>query len=124
MKTLNTLSSDEQEKIKAKQEHEIHTVGVMIGIYCKDKHKYQIKNEARLCPECQKLMDYVTIRTKHCPHMAEKTFCSACKTHCYAPAKRKQIQEVMRYSGPRMMFHAPLLALYHWYIQLKMKFEK
>ncbi len=35
--------------------------------------------------------------------------------------KRQQIQAVMRYSGPRMLFYAPRLAIYHLYIQLKSK---
>ncbi len=29
-------------------------------------------------------------------HMETKTFCSACKTHCYKPQMREAIRQVMR----------------------------
>ena len=103
--------------VEKKRQHELDTVSLMINIYCRGKHH----TTKGLCPSCQELADYVSQRTKHCPHMADKTFCSACKTHCYAPKKRQQIQAVMRYSGPRMLFHAPRPAIYHLYIQLKSK---
>ena len=48
-----------------------------------------------------------------CPHMETKTFCSCCKTHCYKPDMKQKIKEVMRYSGPRMLFHHPVLAVKH-----------
>lgn len=104
--------------IEKKRHHEFDTVFRMIQIYCHGNHHVS----HGLCPSCQELVEYVHQRTAHCPHMADKTFCSACKTHCYAPARRQQIQEVMRYSGPRMIFHAPWLVIYHLYIQLKSKF--
>lgn len=109
------MAADSLEK---KRQHELDTVSLMIHIYCRGKHHTQ----HTLCPSCQNLADYVSQRTQHCPHMADKTFCSACQTHCYAPEKRRQIQEVMRYSGPRMLFYAPRLVIYHLYIQLKSKF--
>ena len=52
-------------------------------------------------------------RVDHCPHMETKTFCSACKTHCYKPQMREAIRQVMRWSGPRMIFHHPVLAIRH-----------
>ena len=103
--------------VEKKRRHELDTVSLMIHIYCRGNHR----TKEGLCPSCQELADYVKQRTKHCPHMAEKTFCSACKTHCYSPKRRRQIQTVMRYSGPRMLFYAPRLALSHVYIQLKSK---
>ena len=45
--------------------------------------------------------------------MKEKTFCSQCRIHCYEKTMQKQIKQVMRYSGPRMIFYHPLLALRH-----------
>lgn len=103
--------------VEKKRQHELDTVSLIINIYCRDKHH----TTEGLCPSCQKLADYVSQRTKRCPHMANKTFCSACKTHCYSPERQQQIQAVMRYSGPRMLFHAPRPAIYHLYIQLKSK---
>lgn len=106
--------------IEEKRQHELHTVKLMLEIYCRGKHHQ--KNG--FCPECETLWHYVEKRVAHCPHMATKTFCSACPTHCYAPAQRQQIQDVMRYSGPRMLLHAPGLALYHLYIQIKTALAK
>ena len=56
---------------------------------------------------------YADARVDHCPHMETKTFCSACKTHCYKPQMREAIRQVMRWSGPRMIFHHPVLAIRH-----------
>lgn len=102
-------------QVEEKRRHEMETISMMIHLYCHGKHGTQ----KGLCPACQDLLNYAETRTKHCPHMAVKTFCSACKTHCYAPERRKQIQDVMRYSGPRMLFYAPKLAIQHLYVQLK-----
>ena len=61
----------------------------------------------------------MTLRTNKCPFMETKTFCSACKVHCYAPEKKEKIKEVMRFSGPRMLWHHPVLAVKHAYITIK-----
>jgi hypothetical protein len=45
--------------------------------------------------------------------MESKTFCSNCKVHCYKPEMREKIREVMRFSGPRMIFHHPITAIRH-----------
>ena len=58
-------------------------------------------------------LNYAAARVDHCPHMETKTFCSACKTHCYKPQMREAIRQVMRWSGPRMIFHHPVLAIRH-----------
>ena len=33
--------------------------------------------------------------------------------HCYQPQMREQIRQVMRYSGPRILFHHPVMAIRH-----------
>lgn len=33
--------------------------------------------------------------------------------HCYQPQMREQIRQVMRYSGPWMLFHHPVMAIRH-----------
>ena len=45
--------------------------------------------------------------------METKTFCSACKVHCYRPEMREKIRAVMRWAGPRMLFVHPVLAVRH-----------
>lgn len=96
----------------SKTVREKQIVEEMITIYCRKRHKNKSKS---LCPQCQALADYARERTDHCPYMAEKSFCSQCKTHCYRSDMREQIRQVMRFAGPRMIFHRPIAALRHLY---------
>lgn len=98
------------EEISRKREKEKNTVRFMIGIYCHRKHRTKGSN---LCNECKALADYALARVEHCPHMASKTFCSACKTHCYKPEMRSRIREVMRFAGPRMIVYCPWMVIKH-----------
>ncbi|WP_306484365.1 nitrous oxide-stimulated promoter family protein [Anaerococcus sp.] len=36
-----------------------------------------------------------------------------CKIHCYEPARREEIREVMRFSGPRFNFYRPGKSIKH-----------
>ena len=95
--------------INKKREKEKKTLRVMIGVYCRGKHKHK----GELCPECQKLLDYALLRTEKCPFMETKTFCSNCSVHCYRPDMREKIRAVMRWAGPRMLLHHPVAAARH-----------
>lgn len=53
--------------------------------------------------------------------METKTFCSNCRVHCYRPDMRAEIREVMRFSGPRMMLHHPVMAVRHLLEMMKEK---
>ena len=85
-------------------------VSEMIALYCRKQHKTP---KGQLCPACQELQDYALARIDKCPFMETKTFCSACKVHCYKPAMREKIRAVMRFSGPRMIFYHPVAAIRH-----------
>lgn len=95
--------------IQTKREREKELVSQMIALYCKKNHH----TKKTLCPECAELQDYAVMRSDKCPFMETKTFCSNCKVHCYKPVMREKIREVMRFSGPRMLFHHPVVALRH-----------
>lgn len=96
-------------KIESKREREKQTVSLMIRIYCKKKHG----TRKGLCPECEELDAYAKMRSDKCPFMETKTFCSNCKVHCYKADMREKIRAVMRFSGPRMMFSHPIMAIRH-----------
>lgn len=96
--------------ITRKLQHEREVVRDMITLYCRKNH-----HSKQLCDECRELADYADERTRKCPYMAEKKFCSLCKTHCYNPQMREKIRQVMRYAGPRMIFHHPIAAFHHLY---------
>jgi hypothetical protein len=97
---------------------EERTIAAMIGTYCRDKHgdrprAADLLDAPVLCEECSGLLAYARRRLKHCPYGADKPTCAHCATHCYKPAMREQVREVMRYAGPRMLREHPLLAAAH-----------
>lgn len=98
-------------KIEKKRKKEQLVVSEMIALYCRKKHGVASKGE--LCPECKKLCEYAQARSEHCPFMEEKTFCANCRVHCYKPDMRERIREVMRFSGPRMIWYHPGMTLWH-----------
>lgn len=88
---------------------EIRTVAAMIRIYCRAHH-----GAAKApCPGCAGLLAYARERIEKCPFGVDKPVCNQCTVHCYKPEMRERIKEVMRYAGPRMMRHHPILALRH-----------
>ncbi len=94
--------------IEKKRQREKKTVSLMISLYCKKKH-----GGKQLCSGCAALEAYARNRSEHCPFMETKTFCANCKVHCYRPEMRQKIREVMRFSGPRMIFYHPIMAVRH-----------
>lgn len=98
-----------RKNVVTKCEREKKIVSQMIALYCKKKHGH----EYGLCEKCMELENYAKLRSDKCPFMETKTFCSNCKVHCYKPEMREKIREVMRYSGPRMIFSHPITAVRH-----------
>ncbi len=97
-----------------KRKQEMQTVYEMIRLYCRSKH-----HSKELCETCNELYSYAQKRIENCPMIETKTFCSQCKIHCYKVDMREQIRKVMRYSGPRMLFVHPIMAISHLYYQMK-----
>ena len=95
--------------VEDKREREKRVVSEMIRLYCRKRHG----TREGLCPECAALKAYAEFRCDKCPFMETKTFCSNCKVHCYKPEMRAKIREVMRFSGPRMLFTHPFTAVRH-----------
>ncbi len=104
------MSAGKQKKVdlQTKRENEKSVIELMIRLYCKGNH-----HTGELCPECTQLLAYAEHRVDVCPFMESKTFCSNCRVHCYKPDMREKVRAVMRYSGPRMLFHHPVLAVRH-----------
>ena len=96
--------------VQTKREREKRMVGEMIALYCRKNHKTK---KGALCEACAGLDAYAKQRSDKCPFMEQKTFCSNCKVHCYKPQMREKIREVMRFSGPRMVFYHPVAAIRH-----------
>ena len=91
-------------------DREKRTIAAMVAIYCRDRHAPRGEMP---CGDCRELLDYAVCRLDRCPFGARKSTCVDCPIHCYKPALRERVKEVMRYAGPRMLLRHPVLALFH-----------
>jgi hypothetical protein len=95
---------------------EERTITVMVGMYCRDHHGGAGTGHSAgdgLCADCAELLAYSRRRLDACRFGAGKPTCATCPVHCYAPAMRERVREVMRYSGPRMLGRHPVLGIAH-----------
>lgn len=89
-------------------EEEKQVVKLMIELYCRKKEKHD-----QLCEECRMLLDYAWKRLDHCKFGEQKSSCKRCPIHCYKPDMREKMRQVMRFSGPRMLWYHPIAAIKH-----------
>ena len=114
------MKKESESQISEKREKEKQLMKTMVTIYCKG-HKHSSGNE--LCPSCMELLSYSYNKINRCPFMETKTFCNNCHVHCYQKEQREKVKEIMRYSGPRMLYHHPIVAIKHAYYTIKQKRE-
>ncbi len=87
---------------------EKETIRKMIALY--EKQCPQASKEAGHYPA---LNDYADKRLDKCVFGEEKPACKQCPVHCYQPAKREEMKQVMRWAGPRMLWRHPILTIRH-----------
>ncbi len=92
---------------------EQRTIGVMLHIWCKAHPLHARSRPGGLCAGCEGLFDYASYRLFKCPYGEEKPTCKTCPIHCYTKDRRKQMHEVMRFAGPRILLRHPALAIWH-----------
>lgn len=80
----------------------------MVAIYCADHH-----HGDNPCEECRAFLAYAEKRLEKCPYGDAKPACAKCPVHCYKRQQRETARAIMRYSGPRMTWRHPWLALMH-----------
>ena len=85
------------------------TFDAMIALFCRAQHACP----DALCADCAGLLAYAHLRLDKCPYGELKPTCVKCPIHCYKPALRERMKVVMRYAGPRMLLHHPVLAIRH-----------
>lgn len=90
---------------------ELKTINAMLKIYCQAHHERTA--DSPLCPDCFQLQQYARKRLLNCPYQQHKPTCGNCPIHCYKKNMRQKVQEVMRFSGPRMAYRHPIMALRH-----------
>ena len=105
MKILLVLKMADGPRIKREKK----TIDAMVRLYC---HKHHGTDD-ELCQGCSELHDYAMLRLSKCPFQENKSTCGKCLVHCYKPDMKEKVAKVMRYSGPRMLLHHPVLALHH-----------
>ena len=93
---------------KNRIDQEKRVVELMIRLYCRKKEK-----NVTLCPQCEELLRYAHARLDRCPFGEKKKACKQCSVHCYKPAMRELMKQVMRFYGPRMLIYAPWEAIRH-----------
>ncbi|NQU24770.1 MAG: nitrous oxide-stimulated promoter family protein [Candidatus Nealsonbacteria bacterium] len=96
-------------RVPARIGREKRAVRAMIRLYCRAKHA----TEEALCTECAELAAYAEGRLDRCPFQEKKSACIDCEVHCYKPDMRARIRTVMRFSGPRLLFRHPIIAVRH-----------
>ncbi|MBF0473374.1 MAG: nitrous oxide-stimulated promoter family protein [Nitrospirae bacterium] len=89
---------------------EKNTIQAMVKLFCEGHHCPE-KNQ--LCPQCTEFAEYALKRLDKCQFQEDKPTCANCTVHCYKPDRREQAKTIMRYSGPKMILHYPLLAIHH-----------
>ena len=99
-----------KDKNMDKKEKDQYILEQFIHIYCRGQHKTP---KGDLCSDCQELLAYAYKRLEHCPQ-DPKPSCKHCEIHCYKPAYREKIREIMRYSGMRLIIRGRLDLLWHY----------
>lgn len=61
----------------------------------------------------QALNAYADKRLDKCVFGENKPACKQCPVHCYQPAKREEMKQIMRWAGPRMLWRHPILTIRH-----------
>jgi hypothetical protein len=90
------------------------TMERMIALYCSREHaETDDRDHDGLCRACADLRDFARRRLSKCPYQEEKPTCAHCPIHCYKPDRRRQMKDVMRIAGPRMLWRHPIFTIRH-----------
>jgi hypothetical protein len=92
-----------------RMKRERKTIKVMIKIFCNRNHK----PKSNLCKDCQQLLDYALERLSNCPFQKDKPTCKNCVIHCFKEPEKSKFRQIMRFSGPRILFTNPILSIRH-----------
>jgi predicted amidophosphoribosyltransferase len=95
--------------LKQRRSREKRTFDAMILLWCRGNHG----TKEGLCQECRALMEYTRTKLERCPFGEDKPTCANCPVHCFQIDQREAVRKIMRYAGPRMLWHHPVLTLCH-----------
>ena len=97
------------DKIQGKREREKRTVALMIRLYCRKKHG----TKKIFVPNAKHFRSMRCSAVINAPLWKPRPF--ALTAVCIVTSRKcvKKIREVMRFSGPRMILHHPVMAVRH-----------
>ena len=87
------------------------TVRKLIRLYCVAHHQTP---KGQLCEHCQTIFGYACDRIDSCKFGIDKPTCQNCPVHCYSKDMKEGIKNIMRYSGPRMIYKHPIDTANHF----------
>jgi len=90
---------------------EYNTVKAMVEIYCKAHHRTSTPMDE--CEPCREFLDHVSDRLDRCSYGQDKPSCKQCAIHCYRPEMKARARAIMIFSGPKMLFSHPIMAIRH-----------
>lgn len=105
-----------------RRDRDLRTLVRFVTVYCQHHHQGSTKPRAQLtlfhagarngtdvalCASCVKLLAHAIVKRANCP-LDPKPACKNCPNHCYHPKYRKKIQEVMRFSGRKILLSGRL----------------
>ncbi len=108
---------------------DIRVLVKFIEIYCRCNHIQSSKEpftaqgklaavldgaRVDLCDECSRLLMHGATKRLLCP-FDPKPRCKKCPEHCFANAYRRQIREVMRFSGAYLIRHGRFDMIYKYF---------
>jgi hypothetical protein len=105
-----STETDRETPAFVRRARELKTIAAMVRLYCRHHHRPE---GTRLCQDCGTLYDYARRRLERCVFGEDKPTCANCTVHCYKAVMRERVREVMRWAGPRMLWHHPFLTAWH-----------
>jgi len=115
------------DRLERKLLRDLKLLAKFIRVYCDRRHRdapraaVRLKThdleaicgrEVVLCEDCRKLLAHAFVKRTRCPFVP-KPMCRQCPDHCYAPKYRRQIREVMKVAGRRLVLSGRLDHLFH-----------
>jgi hypothetical protein len=114
------------ERFSSAQKKDIKVLVNFVQVFCTNRHRDQagcelpadladlFKRGLDLCPDCRALVEYALAKRSACP-LDPKPSCKKCHIHCYSPAYRARIREIMAFSGRRMVLRGRLDYFWHYF---------
>jgi hypothetical protein len=122
MTTMNELTGEQIKDLKI--------LARFIELFCHDRHDRKAVGEVTvpeilqqakgspttICLACADLLEHGMKKRGACP-LDPKPTCKNCHVHCYTPAQRQKVREIMAYSGKKMILRGRLDYLWHYFIK-------